>query len=34
VADPFYPDSTQDFDSFPSDYHGGGDWTATFLTKL
>jgi hypothetical protein len=33
VADPFYPDSTEDFDLFPSYYHGGGEWTATFLTK-
>jgi Papain-like cysteine protease AvrRpt2 len=33
VADPFYPDSTQDFDLFPQYYHGGGVWTATFLTS-
>ena len=33
VADPFYPDSTEDFDLFPSAYHGGGEWTATFFTK-
>jgi hypothetical protein len=33
VADPFYADSTEDFDLFPSYYHGGGTWTATFLTK-
>jgi hypothetical protein len=33
VADPFYPDSTEDFDLFPSTYHGGGEWTATFFTK-
>lgn len=33
VADPFYSESTQDFDLFPQYYHGGGTWTATFLTK-
>lgn len=33
VADPFYADSTNDFDAFPSQYHGGGAWTATFLTR-
>jgi hypothetical protein len=33
VADPYYPDSTDDFDLFPSAYHGGGTWTASYLTK-
>lgn len=33
VADPFYANSTEDFDMFPSYYHGGGRWTASFLTK-
>ena len=32
VADPFYPDSTDDFDLFPAAYHGGGQWTTTYLT--
>ena len=33
IGDPLYPNSTQDFDLFPSYYHGGGKWEATFLTK-
>lgn len=33
VADPWYPNSTQNFDFFPAFYHGGGEWTATFLTQ-
>jgi Papain-like cysteine protease AvrRpt2 len=33
VADPFYPDSTQDFDIFPLSYHGGGSWLQTYFTK-
>jgi papain like cysteine protease AvrRpt2 len=32
IGDPLYPNSTQDFDLFPADYHGGGEWAATFLT--
>ncbi len=33
VADPYFADPTVDFDLFPSQYHGGGTWTATYLTK-
>jgi hypothetical protein len=33
VADPLYPDSTRLFDQFPSAYHGGGEWTATFFVN-
>jgi hypothetical protein len=33
VADPFYAASTEDFDMFPAYYHGGGTWTASFLTN-
>jgi hypothetical protein len=33
VADPFYPDSTQNFDAFPLSYHGGGSWLQTLFTK-
>lgn len=33
IADPHYADSTVDFDLFPSQYHGGGTWTTTYLTK-
>lgn len=33
VSDPWYPNSTRDFDQFPEGYHGGGDWTASFLVK-
>ena len=32
VADPFYPDSTRRFDDFPASYHGGGEWSHTYLT--
>jgi hypothetical protein len=33
VGDPWYGNSTQDFDQFPAYYRGGGQWTDTFLTK-
>lgn len=33
VGDPWYGNSTQDFDQFPAYYRGGGEWTDTFLTK-
>jgi hypothetical protein len=33
VGDPWYGNSTQDFDQFPVYYRGGGEWTDTFLTK-
>jgi hypothetical protein len=32
VADPWYGDSTQNLNTFPSSYHGGGEWTDTYLT--
>lgn len=33
VSDPLYPNSTRLFEQFPSAYHGGGDWTATFFVN-
>ena len=31
VADPFYADSTVDYNDFVASYQGSGQWTATFL---
>jgi hypothetical protein len=33
VADPIYGVSTQNFDTFPSSYQGGGAWTDTYFTS-
>jgi hypothetical protein len=33
IEDPSYGQKTVFYDSFPSEYEGGGDWTHTYLTK-
>jgi hypothetical protein len=33
VQDPIFGPSTQDFNTFPSTYHGGASWGDSFLTK-
>jgi ABC-type bacteriocin/lantibiotic exporter with double-glycine peptidase domain len=32
VADPIYGESVHNYNSFPSNYQGGADWTATYYT--
>jgi Papain-like cysteine protease AvrRpt2 len=33
IQDPWYGQSTQDFNSFPSTYNGGANWGTTYLTQ-
>jgi hypothetical protein len=33
IQDPIFGTSTQDFNTYPATYHGGGSWTDSYLTK-